>query len=316
MKPHVLFLILLTGLFNLPVVAGVPKDLPYPKQAPGADEIARQIYFVNHFYAVRNLSFERKGKNYIAVLVKRPQGGRTSTESFRRFLNNAQQQDGIKSRDMVLFHSGDLLGSGILVTDYVDDRKTQSYSMWLPQARKMRAFAEPDQSIAWSGSDFTYGDVYLRKPQHEAHELLGVEVLDDCLGALTLDERDEYKTHLEQLSAPQCGPKGKELYRLKSVSKFENWWYDYRISLVDRKTFADYRTDYYLDGRLIKRIDRDWVPMPDEDDPRAQYWRYWYGIDYRTGHETMVNVPAEMVIWNRAMDDGFWSEETLRAIRK
>jgi hypothetical protein len=48
---------------------------------------------------------------------------------------------------------------------------------------------------------------------------------------------------------------------LKSTTKFENWWYDYRISYVDTKTFVDYRTEYFRDGQKIKVIDRDWVSM-------------------------------------------------------
>ncbi len=298
------------------VVAGVPKDLAYPEATPSADAIAQQVYFVNHFYAVRNVSFERKGKNHIAVLAKRPKDGRASTDSFRRFLNNAYQEGAIKARDMVLFHSGSLLGSGILVTDYNDDSKTQSYSVWLPETRKLNEFTEPAQDTAWSDSDFTYGDVYLRKPEHEKHELLGTATLDDCLGAMKLSDREASKTYLKQLSEPQCEHKGKAVYQLKSTSTFDNWWYDHRISYVDTRTFADYRTDYFRNGKQVKRIDRDWTPMPGIDDPRAQFWRYWYGTTTETGHETMVNVPASMVQWNKDMESDFWSEDTLKALRK
>jgi hypothetical protein len=301
---------------NAAAFAGVSHDLPYPDGQPEADEIARQVYFVNHFYAVKNVSFERKGKNHIAVLVKRPQGGRASTDSFRRFLNNAYKEGEIKARDMVLFHSGSLMGSGILVTDYFDDGKPQSYSVWLPETRKLNVFSEPAHDTAWSDSDFTYGDVYLRKPEHENHELLGTTTLDDCLGAMKLSEREASKTYLNQLPGPQCEHKGKAVYQLKSTTKFENWWYDHRISLVDTRTFADYRTDYYRNGKLVKRIDRDWTAMPGVADPRAQFWRYWYGTTQDTGHETMVNVPEKMVTWNGDMENAFWSEETLKALRK
>lgn len=307
---------LFLAMASLSAVAGVPKDLAYPEGTPTAEEIARQVYFVNHFYAVRNVSFERKGKNQIAVLAKRAKDGRASTDSFRRFLNNAYEEGEIKARDMVLFHSGSLLGSGILVTDFVDDNKIQAYSVWLPETRKLNVFAEPAQDTAWSDSDFTYGDVYLRKPEHESHELLGTTTLEDCLGAMKLSEREASKTYLNQLFPPQCEHKGKEVYQLKSVSTFDNWWYDHRISFVDTRSFADYRTDYYRNGKLVKRIDRDWTPMPGMDDLRAQFWRYWYGTSFETGHETMVNVPPSMVQWNTDLRNEFWSEETLKVMKK
>ena len=40
--------------------AAPTKELPYPTGSVSANEIADQVYFVNHFYAVKNISFERK----------------------------------------------------------------------------------------------------------------------------------------------------------------------------------------------------------------------------------------------------------------
>ncbi|MBF0255610.1 MAG: outer membrane lipoprotein-sorting protein [Gammaproteobacteria bacterium] len=315
--PKLMGLVALTCA-SLTATAGVPKDLVYPKAdaAPSAAEIAQQVYFVNHFYAVRNVAFEREGKNQIAVLVKRPKDGRATADSFRRFLNNSYQGGEIKARDMVLFHSGSLMGSGILVTDYSDDAKRQSYSVWLPETRKLNVFPEPAQDTSWSDSDLTYGDVYLRKPEHESHELLGTATLEDCLGAMQLSDKEANKQYLRQLPPPQCEHKGKAVYQLKSSSSFPNWWYDYRVSLVDTKTFADYRTEYFKNGQLVKRIDRDWAAMPGVEDPRGQLWRYWYASTPASGHETMVFVPEKMVKWNQDMEDEFWSEETLKALRK
>ena len=42
--------------------------------------------------------------------------------------------------------------------------------------------AEPAHDDAWGGTDFTFGDVTLRKPKGETHELMGKETFNDCLG--------------------------------------------------------------------------------------------------------------------------------------
>ena len=298
------------------VHAGVPQDLPYPGETPGADDIARQVYYVNHFYAVKNISFERQGKTKITVMATRAKDKPVDVSTMRRFLNNAYERSAMKARDLALFHSGKLTGRGILVTEFKDDSKPPYYSTFLPALKKVRHFSEPAHDEAWGGSDLTYGDVYLRKPEHESHALLGKEVFTECLGSMQLSDKERASGYLEQLPGPQCAHQGKAVYKLQSDTKFNDWWYDYRVSYVDSETFADYRTDYYKDAKLIKRIDRDWESMPDIDDPRGVYWRYWYAISYDTGHETMVAVPAEMVKWNREMENEFWSIDTLRQMRR
>jgi hypothetical protein len=87
---------------------------------------------------------------------------------------------------------------------------------------------------------------------------------------------------------------------------------------VDVNTFADYRTEYFKGGKPVKVIDRDWVSMG-LDDPRAQYWNYWYAKDLVTGHETMVSTHASLVDWNReeapsSPTGDFWSTDTLRVL--
>jgi hypothetical protein len=200
----------------------------------------------------------------------------------------------------------------MLIVDYVDDDKSQSYSIWLPALRKIRRFAQPAHDDAWGGSDFTFGDVTLRKPMHETHELLGTETFDACLGAMP----DVDSRYLEEIPQASCDHKGKEVYKLKSTTKFENWWYDDRISYVDTETFADYRTEYFKDGVLVKVIDRDWASMGMED-PRAQSWKYWYGKTLKTGHETWAVIPQEVVVVDSdERDEDFWTERTLRRIRR
>ena len=297
------------------VAGGVPKDLPYPTSGSlTADEIAQQVYFVNHFYAMKNYAIVKKARK-ITTLVLKAKGDKPTTITLERFLNNDYPADDpIKAQDLAIFRSGKLRGTGMLVTDYNDDNKTQSYMIWLPALRKIRRFAQPAHDDAWGGSDFTFGDVVLRKPKHETHELLGKETFNDCLGAMEIPENQRGR-YTRNLPGPACDHKGKEVYKLKSTTKFKNWWYDYRVSYVDTKTFADYRTEYFKDGNKIKVLDRHWIDSP-LDDPRAQFWGYWYGKTLATGHETWAVIPEGVSVANGDFPRKLWSEQTLRKIKR
>lgn len=289
------------------------KNLPYPTGAPSAEEIIRQVYFVNHFYAYRNFSIVRRGQKEITVLLSRAPGDRPKTETVERHLNNDYDDGIVQSRDLAIFQSGKLRGTGILITDYVDDEKSQSYAIWLPALRKIRRFAEPAHEDAWGGTDFTFGDVVLRKPKDETHVLLETTTFNDCLGRMELGDQNVY--YLDAVPEASCGPKGREVYVVRSMPKRENWWYDHRDSYVDTKSFADYRTRYFKNGEEIKIIDRDWRGMG-LDDPRAQAWGYWYGKVYNTGHETWAIIPPSVVEFNQEVDNELWSERTLRRIKR
>jgi len=43
----------------------------------------------------------------------------------------------------------------MLITDFSDQAKSQSYEIFIPSIRKVRRFAEPARDDAWGGSDFT-----------------------------------------------------------------------------------------------------------------------------------------------------------------
>ncbi|MCP5407084.1 MAG: outer membrane lipoprotein-sorting protein [Chromatiaceae bacterium] len=299
---------LLSASFTLS--AGVSKDLPYPAGTPSADEIAQQVYFVNHFYAVKNYGITKKDRA-ITVLVNKAAGETPTTITLERFLNNDYDDGAINAMDLAIFRSGKLRGTGMLITDFTDDNKSQSYAIWLPALRKIRRFAEPAHDDAWGGTDFTFGDVTLRKPSDETHELLGTETFNDCLGAI---DGVEVK-YLPDPPQPSCEHKGKSVYKLKSTTKRQNWWYDERISYIDTKTFADYRTDYFKGGEKVKVIDRDWGSLGLADQ-RAQTWKYWYGKTFATGHETWAVIPEEVVEFNQEWEKSMWSEQTLRKIKR
>jgi hypothetical protein len=301
----------LTAILSFGAMAGVPKDLPMPNGTPDADEIARQIYFVNHFYALKNYGITEKD-GAITVLINQSQGDSPTTVTIERFLNNDYPAgDSINAMDLAIFRSGKLRGTGMLITDFADDNKSQSYSIWLPALRKIRRFAEPAHDDAWGGTDFTFGDVALRKPKDETHELLGVTTFNDCLGAIP----NIQVRYLPDPPKASCDHKGKEVYQLKSTTKRQNWWYDYRISYVDTKTFADFRTEYFKGGEKIKIIDRDWESLG-QADARAQSWKYWYGKTFASGHETWAVIPKQVVEFNQSWDADMWSEKTLRRIKR
>jgi hypothetical protein len=303
----------LSAAVAAPVLAGVPRDLPYPKGAPTADQIIEQVYFVNHFYALKNFSITEDGDT-ITVIINKAAGEAPTTNTVERHLNNDYSDGSTKAKDIAIFRSGKLNGTGMLIVDYVDDAKSQSYSIWLPALRKIRRFAEPAFDDAWGGTAFTFEDVYLRKPFHETHELLGKETFKDCLGAMTLQDSEKNK-YMQNLPKAACDAKGKEVYKVKSKTKFKNWYYDERISYIDTKTFADYRTEYFKDGKMTKVIDRAWSTLG-QSDPRAQKWDYWYGKSLDTGFETWAVIPPSVVKFNREMDPNFWSETTLEKIKR
>ncbi|MCG8050568.1 MAG: outer membrane lipoprotein-sorting protein [Candidatus Thiodiazotropha endolucinida] len=301
--------------------AGVDSTLALPAEGKNlsAEEIARQVYFANHFYAFKNFSIERRGRT-MTVLINRSSSGKVSTTALERHLNNDYQlteEESIQSRDLAIFHSGKLRGTGMLITEYQDDEKNKDYMVWLPALRKIRRFAQPQHDDAWGGSVFTFGDVTLRKPDDEKHELIGKKKLRTCLGAIGDLENKHYR-YVGELPERSCRHINKQVYGLKSTTKFDYWWYDYRISYIDTTSFADYRTLYFKDDELIKVIDRDWglVDGDRESDPRALFWKYWYGLDLRTGQESWAVIPKKVVSYNKNRRKSFWTEKTLRKIKR
>jgi hypothetical protein len=117
------------------------------------------------------------------------------------------------------------------------------------------------------------------------------------------------------LPEKSCTKRGKNVYRVKSTTKYNNWWYDYRVVSVDKQTFADYRADYFKGDKLVKRIDKDWQVI-DESDPRAVMWRYWYAHDYLNGQEAVGYVDLDAVSWNQQVKASQWTERALRKIKR
>jgi hypothetical protein len=303
--------LLTTGLF-----AGVPIDLPYPTtELKDANVIMQNVYFVNHFYAFKNYSIEKQRRT-ITVLVKKSDGEKPLTDTVERYLNNDYANDEtIKAKDLAIFRSGKMKGTGMLITDYKDDARSQEYLAWLPALRKIRRFAQPAHDDAWGGTDFTFGDVTLRKPMHEKHELLGTETFGKTVHTLVIPENEQTST-TKKLPAGTDEYKDRTVYKVKSTTKFSGWWYDYRITYVDTKNFSDYLTEYYKKDTLVKKLEKNWKPIAGQTDPRALRWFTWYAMSMENKHQTMAYIPEEVTKFNTSLKETLWSKETLTKIKK
>jgi hypothetical protein len=211
---------------------------------------------------------------------------------------------------MAILTSGKARGTGVLFTRYTDPQKGSVIAMWLPALRKIRRVNEPSHEDVWFGTNLTYGELVLRRPDDEVHELLGESQVEACLSAMALQpwEKSRYTRHLP---GPQCAHIGKPVYLLKSTAKFKNWWYDYHLSEIDKRTFALYKTVYYKDGEKVKSVFIDWQSL-DQPDPRITYPRYIYAITHQDGKDSMVYVPRSTISLNVDLNDDFWSERTLQ----
>ncbi|MEA1879040.1 MAG: outer membrane lipoprotein-sorting protein [Campylobacterota bacterium] len=313
------------GLLMTGVNAGVKVDLAYPKgKLTDAKKIMSQVYYVNHFFAFKNYAITKKGRT-ITTIVKKSKGKKPLTETVERYLNNDYTSDGkIKSRDLAIFRAGKLRGMGMLITDYDDDAKSQEYLVWLPALRKVRRFAQPAHDEAWGGTDFTFGDVTLRKPKHEKHKLMGTQKFGMKVKSLVIPKAEQTRL-TKNLPAGTNKFAGREVYKVKSTTKFSGWWYDYRITYVDTKTFADYHTEYYKGGKKIKILDKNWPKASGSSDPRALRWYTWYGKDFRNGHESLAYIPKKVTLNNQTnfkvgkkkySTSNLWQESTLRKIKR
>ncbi len=297
------------------ITAHATSQMEYPEGPLSAAQIAEQVYLVSHGKLV-NSAASKKHKKDISMVVTRPpldkrKPGRTATvNTFETYGKSSPEDPSIESMQMAIITSGKVKGTGILYVSYVDKSRGGIMSIWLPALRKIRRMNEPAHDDLWVGTNLTYGELVLRRPEHEIHELVGEQVFEDCLPAMELASW-EINRYTKQLPGSQCEHKEKPVYILKSTATFKNWWYDYHISEIDKKTFAIYRTVYFKDGEKIKTVAVDWQSL-DQPDPRIIFPRYIYAVSHSDGSDTMVYVPANTVILNPDIPDSFWSEKTLK----
>ncbi len=293
--------------------------LAYPTGEINGQQIAEQVYAVAHGNLVKNAS-SKKNKNDIAMVVNRPPtekrkpGRRPIVNTFETYGNSNPLNSDIDSMQMAIIKSGKAKGTGILYTSYTDKSRSGQLIIWLPSLRKSRRMNEPAHEDTWVGTNLTYGELVLRRPEHEVHERMPDAIFADCLITMQLNPW-EVNRYTEKLPEPQCGHKGKPVYVVKSSTKFKDWWYDYHISEVDKKTFAVYRTVYYKNDEKIKTVVIDWQSL-EQPDPRIVYPRYIYALTHTTGIDSMIFVPRSTVYLNESLPDSFWSEQTLKKYGK
>ncbi|MES9992492.1 MAG: outer membrane lipoprotein-sorting protein [Candidatus Thiodiazotropha sp.] len=287
---------------------------PLP-QSLSAQEIAEQVYVAAHGGLVNNALSKRRGREVAVVVNRAPLAMRTrdrvpGVQTFDTYVNNSPQDPKIESMQMAILTSGKTKGTGVLFTRFSDPEKGAVISMWLPALRKIRRINEPSHEDVWFGTNLTYGELVLRGPEDEIHQLLGESKVEGCLAAMELQPWEKTR-YTRQLPGPQCAHIGKSVYLLKSTTKFTNWWYDYHVSEIDKRTFALYKTVYYKDGEMIKTVYIDWQSL-DQPDPRVAYPRYIYAVSHLDGKDSMVYVPRSTISLNVDLGDEFWSEQTLQ----
>lgn len=298
-------------LSNMPASAVEMKDLPYPGNSPDANTIARQVFYVNRLFAFSNLSLKEHPKG-VTVIVDQVPGKKQKLTTVERHVNNTYKDGEIASRELSIFRSGKLEGAAILLTDYKDPNKAPNYTLWLPIIRRTRVIEISDTNDTWGGTVFTYAEMLPNNPDKEKHELLGTKNFTACLSSVSVD-KDKGPRWGQVPDKPVCDHIGKTVYLLKSKPDPAIRWYDYRIAHIDTQAFADYRTEYYKDGAIIKLVDRDWRSAG-KSDPRAMLWHHIYGKNFSSGHETYIVVPDITLAIDTDKKPSFWSERSLKTI--
>ena len=317
---NIAFFVRSTGLLLLwlfvsnPFAFATDKNLPYLADAKDARLIAEQSYFVEHFYAFDNLLIGyRQLPDMLLLSLGETRVSEIQTE---RFITHQPEQQGLKTQDLTIFKSGKLRGTGILVDDY-SEQKPMQIRMWMPALRKIRRFSEPALDDIWGGSHLTYGDLYLRRPEHESHALKSMTEALGCLSDAASFNRWA-QAYLDNALEPWCASRDKKILLLKSTPVQASPWYDYRLRWIDAETYAEYQVEYYRQDRLVKRLQKNWHAV-DMAEPRAQLWNFWSVIvfdgDQRAG-ESLAWIDEHSYQWNQSIDTRIWSEKTLRQIKR
>jgi len=307
MMKIILLLLIASILFS-----NVDRKLSYPSKID-VNEIAKQVYFVNHQFYLKNQILKSK-KRYSLLIVRRVKGKKARVLRAERYLNN-DYDDGItKSKDLVIFLSSSLKGTGVLAREFVDESKSLEIQMWLPALRKVRRMAEPAKNMGYSAADVAFlEEAKLRRLSDDTYELMNKSKMSFTFHQMQIESK-----HLNRFTK-QLPQKIKtldaEVYIVKATPN-EAAWYDYRVDYIDTKHFTNYRTKFYVEGKIVKIIDRQWEKIEGLEDERAYMWRYWYSVNPETGFETVNYIPRQIIKNNTsAYKSSFWSERTLKKIK-
>lgn len=272
----------------------------------------RGLHF-DHFSSTRQSADQSATRgDSTALLINRRDGEPPKISSFESHVLN-RPSDAIESKLLVIYRSGRLKGTGILVDRHTDPDRAPQIRLWLPALRKVRRLTAPDPADAWSGSVFTFDEVVMRRIEDQHNVLIGMDRLPDCVRGMRLSAQ-ESPLDPATIPADACGHRGKRVYRVHSTPVRPSW-YSQQRSLIDPETHAPYRVEYYRHGTLIKTIETDWQPVPGGG-PQQVYPHFIFGRSLSEQRESLILVPPETVRFNQPVKLGFWSERTLRKIRR
>ena len=303
-----LFLILSTF-----VSANVDRTLPYPTKID-ALEVAAQVYFVNHQFYLDNQILKATKKHSI-LIVRKSHNKKPRVLKVNRYLNNDYDDGVTKSKDLIIFTSSQLKGTGVLAKEFVDETKSLEIMMWLPALRKVRRMAEPSKNMGYSAADVAFmEEAKLRRLNEDKYELISTRV--KSFEYIRMKIKSSHLNKYTKQLAQDNKIINTEVYVLKATPK-EDAWYDYRIDYIDTKHFINYETKFYVDGEVIKVIQRDWKKVKGIEDKRAFMWTYWYSVNPVTKFETVNFIPYQIIKSNvKNVKKSFWSERTLSKIKK
>ena len=219
--------------------------------AIAANDVAKESYRVNHSFYVKNMMIAKKGRSTI-LAIKRPVGVKPNITRLERFLSNEYDDGVVESKDLVIIRSGHLNGVGILMTAYLDPKRSHEYLVWIPALRKVRRMAEPNEDAGLAAADIAFlEDAKLRRFYDESYELLDTKKMDLKLSMMSFKDK-EFGRYTKALPHKESTlVKNRTIHILKSRHKDISHWYDYRISYIDATHFTDYLTEYYKDNTLM-----------------------------------------------------------------
>jgi hypothetical protein len=283
--------------------------------ALSAKEIAKTSYNVNHSFYIKNMMIKKKKRSSI-IVVSRSVGVKPRINAVERFLSNEYDDGVIESKDMVIMRSGKLNGIGILMTSYLDPKRSHEFMMWIPALRKVRRMAEPEDAGLGAGDIAFLQDAKLRRFQEERYSLLETKHMDIDLAMMPFKKGELGRFTKGFPYKKSTMVRGRKIHIIKSTYKKKKHWYDHRISYIDSEYFTDYITKYYKNGKLIKEVHRHWIHLDNHPDPKAKMWYYWYSKDTESGYEMVTYVPPKLIKINQKVKRSFWSTRTLEKIKR
>jgi len=293
----------------------IPLLLSLDLYAISAKEIAKKSYNVNHSLYIKNMMIKKKKRSSI-ITVSRSVGVKPRINAVERFLSNDYDDGVIESKDIVIMRSGKLNGLGILMTSYLDPKRSHEFMMWLPALRKVRRMAEPEDAGMGAGDIAFLQDVKLRRFHEESYSLVKTKVMDLELLMMPF-KKGEFGRFTKGFPYKKSTKiRGRKIHIVKSTYKKKGHWYDHRISYIDSEYFTDYITKYYKNGKVIKEVHRHWIHLGKHPDPKAKMWYYWYSKDMKSGYEMVTYIPKKRIKVDQKVKKSFWSTRTLEKIKR